>query len=73
MDDLELRDVILTRIWELEEVRVMRLEETLKEERLLRNAMQESEWALRRKQKSNRLLAINKRKVAESQRLHDRG
>ena len=52
MDDLELRDVILTRIWELEEVRVMRLEETLKEERLLRNAMQESEWALRRKEKS---------------------
>ena len=51
----------------------MRLEETLKEERLLRNAMQESEWALRRKEKSYRLLAINKRKVAESQRLHDRG
>ena len=70
---MELRDVILTRIWEHEEVRVMRLEETLKEERLLRNAMQESEWALRRKEKSNRLLAINKRKLAESQRLHDRG
>jgi hypothetical protein len=72
VDEPGLRDVILTRMRELEKARVLKLEETLRDERLLRKVMQESEWTLKRKETVNRLMAITRRDSG-IQRLHDRG
>ena len=45
---------------ELEKARVLMLEETLRDERLLRKVMQESEWTWKRKETVTRLMAITR-------------